>query len=73
MRIIPMQRFRDGRNTFEVGEEYAVPDADAVYYVRSGWAASPDYTAPDVAAPTTVDLVPDSASHNPTATQPQGV
>lgn len=64
MKITPTQRFRDGRDTYEPGEEYEVPDMDGAFFVRNGWATSPNYTPPGVEpAPAVTGIQPDSARH----------
>ncbi|HEV2927279.1 MAG TPA: hypothetical protein VGW74_01190 [Propionibacteriaceae bacterium] len=67
MKINPTQRFRDGRTTYEPGTEYDVPDMDGAYFVRNGWATSPDYTPPGVEPAPTVDVQPDSVAHKATS------
>jgi hypothetical protein len=68
VKITPVQRFRDGRTTYEPGKEYDVPDFDGARFVGHGWATSPDYTLPG-ATPATVDITPDSVAHKATSTK----
>jgi hypothetical protein len=65
VKIKPAQRFRDGNTTYDPGTEYEVDDVDGAYFVRSGWAASPDYTPPGATPPVAAaaDVQPDSVTH----------
>jgi hypothetical protein len=66
MKINPAQRFRDGSTTYDPGEEYEVADVDGAYFVRSGWATSPDYTPPGATPPpvaAAAAVAPDSVTH----------
>lgn len=70
MKITATQRFRDGRTTYEKGEEYDVPDLDGARFVGHGWATSPDYSLPGAApTPAVVDIKPDNVSHKATSTE----
>jgi hypothetical protein len=66
VKFTPTRRFRDGANTYEPGTEYEAADIEAAYFVRSGWAVSPDYTPPGVAPAPAVDVRPDSVTHRAT-------
>lgn len=68
MKITPTQRFRDGRTTYEAGQEYEVPDLDGARFVGMGWATSPDYSLPGQApAPGVVDIEVHGAAHEANA------
>jgi hypothetical protein len=65
-RIIPNQKFRHDVETFEKDNTYEVDDALAEYFVRVGWASSPDLeVSPD--EPGEVTLEVDKAEHGQTA------
>lgn len=72
MKITPTQRFRDGRTTYEEGQEYDVPDLDGARMVGAGFATSPDYAIPGTRfEATTVEMRPDSVTHKAAAKQPK--
>lgn len=35
--IIPNQSFKHGTQTYEAGESYEVPEAEAYYFTQVGW------------------------------------
>ena len=72
-KIVPNQRFLDGTDAFEEGEEYDVPDNKAYYFAMNGWLAATDLedvpegtVGPKVAPETNgeaVDLQVDKGAH----------
>lgn len=63
MRIECLMPFKEGRESFEKGDIFTVPDAVAGYFIKNGWAkgvGTPDLF-PDSADPVTLDV--QSASH----------
>ena len=67
MRIECLMPFKEGRESFEKGDIFTVPDAVAGYFIKNGWAK--EVGAPDPreapAEPVTLDV--QSVSHNPKA------
>ena len=62
MKITPNQVFLHGEDRYEPDTEYDVSEADGVYFVRNGWAASPELDEPG-STPVAADLdVHDAAS-----------
>lgn len=64
MRIKATQRFKDGRDTFEAGDEWTDTDERGAYFVKNGWAV--EVGAPEVAvdpAPANVTLDVHSGAH----------
>ena len=58
MRIECLMSFKDGRERYEKGDIFTVPDAVAGYFIKNGWAK--EVGAPDPAAapaePATLDV-----------------
>ena len=70
IRIIPNQLFRDGNITYSPNKEYDVDRDNGVYFVRCGWAASPDYTPPSGSSqPAVVDIQPNNIIHSTMVTE----
>jgi len=58
MRIECLMPFREGREAFEKGDIFTVPDADAAYFIKNGWVkevGTPDMF-PTLAEPATLDV-----------------
>ena len=63
MRIECTTTFLDDRERFEKGDIFTVPDAQAAYFIKNGWAkevGKPD-PLPELAEPVTLDV--QSVSH----------
>lgn len=56
MKITPKSKIRQGRDTYEEGVEYDVPDSIGGFFVLSGWATSPDLDVNPVPQPANVEL-----------------
>jgi hypothetical protein len=65
VRIIPKGTIKEDGQVYNAGEEYEVDDDIGRYFVKVGWAKSPDYK-PDVppSGPTEVNIQPHSTSHS---------
>ena len=64
MRIECLMPFKEGREAFEKGDIFTVPDAQAAYFIKNGWAREAGKTtepAPAPAEPVTLDV--QSMSH----------
>jgi len=64
MRIECTTTFLDDRERFEKGDIFTVPDAQAAYFIKNGWAREAGKTtdpAPATAEPVTLDV--QSVSH----------
>lgn len=58
MRIECLMPFKEGRESFEKGDIFTVPDAQAAYFIKNGWVkevGTPD-TFPTLAEPATLDV-----------------
>lgn len=66
MKMVPNQKFRIGRDTFERDQEYDVDTSIVVHAVNNGWATSPEYTAYGRLDQTTHNVQPEDASHGVT-------
>lgn len=58
MRIECLMPFKEGRESFEKGDIFTVPDAQAAYFIKNGWVkevGTPD-TFPTLAEPVTLDV-----------------
>lgn len=58
----------DGQ-VYEQDQEYDVERDLGVFFVRNGWATSPEYEYPVPTAPDSHDIQPDSARHSMTSTE----
>lgn len=59
MRIECTTTFLDGRESFEKGDIFTVPDAEAAYFVKNGWAKAvntSDLPPNPPAEPVTLDV-----------------
>jgi len=58
MRIECLMPFKEGRESFEKGDVFTVPDAQAAYFIKNGWVkevGTPDMF-PTPAEPATLDV-----------------
>lgn len=58
MRIECLMPFKEGREAFEKGDVFTVPDAQAAYFIKNGWVkevGTPDMF-PTIAEPATLDV-----------------
>lgn len=58
MRIECLMPFKEGRESFEKGDIFTVPDAQAAYFIKNGWVkevGTPDMF-PTLAEPATLDM-----------------
>jgi hypothetical protein len=68
VKIIPNHTIKEGGQVYDAEQEYDVDHDLGVFFVRNGWATSPEYEYPAPAA-TTHDLQPHSTKHTVTSTE----
>lgn len=63
MRIECLMPFKEGRESFEKGDIFTVPDAVAGYFIKNGWAKEVGGPAPELAPTDPVTLDVQGMSH----------
>lgn len=63
MRIECLMPFKEGRESFEKGDIFTVPDAQAAYFIKNGWVKEVGTPDPREAPAEPVTLDVQSVSH----------